>query len=116
MLRSLPLTALLAAALTTFLPEAAFSQLSTSEASYPAVANPSTDVPLCYFQAESGQTFDLGKLCNQNTPRVELASTSFGAQNCYFVDATGRPCAPPASQPQNQPMINQVVPSSPLRP
>lgn len=116
MLRSLRLTALLSAALTAFLPEVAFSQLPVGEASYPAVVNPNTDVPLCYFQAENGQTFDLGKLCNQNASRVEVASTSFGAQNCYFVDATGRPCAPPTSQPQSQPMVNQVVPSSPLRP
>src|SRR6476469_10714264 len=105
MLRSLPLTALLSVALTAFLPKSAFSQLPIGEAAYPAVPNPNTDVPLCYFQAENGQTFDLGKLCNQNTPRVELVSNSFGAQNCYFVDATGRPCAPPASQPQSQPMI-----------
>jgi hypothetical protein len=116
MLRALPLTALLSAALTGFLPEVAFSQLPMGEAAYPAVANPNTDVPICYFQAENGQTFDLGKLCNQNAPRVELASTSFGAQNCYFVDATGRPCAPPASQSQSQPIINQVAPSSTLRP
>ena len=116
MLRFLPLTALLSVALTAFLPEVAFSQLPVGESSYPAVANPNTNVPLCYFQTENGQTFDLGKLCNQNAPRVELASTSFGAQNCYFVDATGRPCAPPASQPQSQPMINQVVPASLLRP
>ncbi|MBD2121793.1 hypothetical protein [Trichocoleus sp. FACHB-262] len=116
MLRSLRLTALVSAALTAFLPKVAFSQLPVGEAAYPTVANPNTDVPLCYFQGENGQTFDLGKLCNQNAPRVEVASTSFGAQNCYFVDATGRPCAPPASQPQSQPMINQVVPSIPLRP
>ncbi len=50
---------------------------------------------------EDGRTVDLGSLCNKIPEDSGNRSGNISVQQCYFLDADGRPCTTAASNGQN---------------
>jgi len=82
------------------LPEIAFSQPLFVKLDYRIVPKSDTDMLVCYMHTEDGRTLDLGNLCKKPSEESDNRSSNVSAEQCYFLDADGRPCATAASNSQ----------------
>ena len=82
------------------LPEIAFSQPLFVKLDYRIVPKSDTDMLVCYMHTEDGRTLDLGNLCKKSSEESDNRSSNISAEQCYFLDADGRPCATAASNSQ----------------
>jgi hypothetical protein len=74
------------------LPEIAFSNPLFVKLDYRIVPKSDTDMLVCYMHTEDGRTLDLGSLCKKQPEASDNRSNNVSAEQCYFLDADGRPC------------------------
>jgi len=96
------------------LPEIAFSQPLFVKLDYRIVPKSDTDMLVCYMHTEDGRTLDLGNLCKKPSEESDNRSSNVSAEQCYFLDANGRPCTTAANnnqntQPRNSAQRNKVT-------
>jgi hypothetical protein len=84
----------------TLLPKIAFSTPLLVKVDYRIVPKSDTDMLVCYMHTEDGRTLDLGSLCKKPSQESDNRSSNVSAEQCYFLDADGRPCATAASNSQ----------------
>ena len=86
-MRLLRTIAVLSAALTPLMAEAAFSRPMPGTADFPTASNPQVNVPVCFIETPSGTTLDLASLCGSNADPQNTAP------------AAGNPANAPANNP-----------------
>ena len=92
----------------TLLPKIAFSTPFLVKVDYRIVPKSDTDMLVCYMHTEDGRTLDLGSLCKKPSQESDNRSSNVSAEQCYFLDADGRPCTTAANNNQNTPPRNSA--------